>query len=102
MPVTRDMVPSRPVVVTTEHRGVFFGYLDGQDDTAKTVKLTQAQMCVSWTAAIGGVLGLAASGPDKGCRVSPAIPRIVLQQVTAVMDATDEAAKAWSSRPWAR
>lgn len=93
---------ARPVVVTTEHRGVFFGYLNGQDDAAKTVALSEAQMCVYWSASIGGVLGLAATGPDKACRISPAIPKITLQAVTAVLDATPEAAQAWKGRPWAR
>ena len=92
----------RYVVVTTEHRGVFFGALNGSSDTDKTVSLTEAQMCISWTASIGGVLGLAATGPDKTCRTTPAVPKIVLQSVTAVMDATPEAAKAWQARPWAR
>ncbi len=90
----------RFVVVTTEHRGVFAGFLNGSDDTAKTVALTDAQMCVYWSANVQGILGLASSGPQKGSKVTPKIPRIVLQAVTSVMDATDEAVKAWHARPW--
>ncbi len=90
----------RAVVVTTEHRGVFFGYLNGGDPTAKVVVLDDAQMCVYWAADVNGVLGLAATGPSKSCRITPAVPSITLQAVTAVMDATDAAAKAWKDRPW--
>ena len=52
-----------PVVVTTEHRGVFFGYLDGSRDS-ETALLRDAQMCVYWSADVRGVLGLAATGPS--------------------------------------
>lgn len=90
----------RPVLVTTEHRGVFFGLLETQDDAAKTVTLTDAQMAVYWSADVNGVLGLAATGPSKSCRITPRVPRIVLQAVTAVIDATTEAEKAWRERPW--
>ena len=97
MPTTK----TRPVVVTTEHRGVFFGNLNSSDDTDKTVSLTDAQMCVYWSADVKGVLGLAATGPSRSCKVTPPVPKITLQAVTAVMDATTEAEKAWQARPWA-
>jgi hypothetical protein len=90
----------RPVVVTTEHRGVFFGMLNGDDPAAKVVTITDAQMCVYWSADVQGVVGLATSGPSKSCKVTPAAPKITLQGVTAVMEATKEAAEAWKARPW--
>jgi hypothetical protein len=91
----------RAVVITTEHRGVFFGNLNGaQADTDPVLTLTDVQMCVYWSADVRGVLGLAASGPSKSCRVTPPVPRMVLQGVTSVMDASDEAVKAWQERPW--
>lgn len=90
----------RPVVVTTEHRGVFFGMFNGDDPEAKVVTITDAQMCVYWSADVQGVVGLAASGPSKNCKVTPAAPKITLQGVTSIMEATDEAAQAWRNRPW--
>lgn len=90
----------KPVVVTTEHRGVFFGNLNGSDPESKVITITEAQMCVYWTSDVQGVVGLATSGPSKSCRVTSPAPKITLQGVTAVMDATPEAAKAWRSRPW--
>jgi hypothetical protein len=87
------------VVVTTEHRGVFFGFLAGDRD-GKTVELTEAQMCVHWSSDVQGVLGLAATGPTRSCKVTRPVPRLTLQQVTAVVDVTDEAVKLWQGRPW--
>lgn len=93
------MTPVTPVVVTTSHRGVFFGCLDG-DRNATILDLTDAQMCVYWSPDVRGVLGLAATGPTSRCRIGPPVPRLTLQDVTAVFDATDEAVKAWQARPW--
>jgi len=90
-----------PVVVTTEHRGVFFGYLDGSRDS-ETALLRDAQMCVYWSADVRGVLGLAATGPSAACKVTPPVSSITLHKVTAVMEASDEAVKAWLARPWSR
>lgn len=91
----------RFVVVTTAHRGVFAGYLaNGSNSDEKTVELAEAQMCVYWSADIGGVLGLAVTGPSKSCRIGPAVPKIVLQDVTSVMDATKEAEEKWQAKPW--
>jgi hypothetical protein len=98
--VTAPKTKKRPVVVTTEHRGVFFGHLNGEDAASKVVTLTDVQMCVYWSADVNGVLGLASSGPSKSCRVTPAVPKITLQGVTAVMDATTVAEAAWRARPW--
>jgi hypothetical protein len=90
----------RFVVVTTAHKGVFGGYLNGSDDTSKTIELTDAQMCVYWSQPTKGVLGLASQGPQPGSRVGPPVPRIVLQEVTAVMDANPEAERAWQNQTW--
>ncbi len=88
-----------PVVVTTEHRGVFFGFLAGDRD-GKTAELTEAQMCVYWSADVKGVLGLASHGPSSSCKVTRPDTRMTLQDVTAVMDVSDEAVKLWQDRPW--
>lgn len=87
-----------PLVVTTAHRGVFFGY--GSPTTNKTIRLKNAQMCVSWSSEVKGVLGLAAKGPTRSCRVGPPVPAMTLQDVTGVMEASDEARIAWEKQPW--
>lgn len=90
----------RPVVVTTAHRGVFVGYTADRSDDPETIELVRAHMIVYWAAGNRGILGIAAKGPVNGSRVSPQVTRIILRNVTAVMDATDEAAKAWEAMPW--
>ena len=87
-----------PLVVTTESRGVFFGY--GQVTTKKEVSLEKARMCVYWNEVVRGVLGLAAIGPNSGCKISYAIPGITLQKVTAIMECTPEAVENWEAGPW--
>ena len=87
----------RPVVVTTAHRGVFFGYLASQDGT--TVHLTKARNCVYWSAKLRGFVGLAATGPDSDCRIGPAAD-MELSDVTAVLDCSPEAVEKWEAQPW--
>jgi hypothetical protein len=89
----------KALVVTTDKRGVFFGYAEPTEAT--TIRLEDAQMCVFWDTATKGVMGLAATGPTKGCRIGPAVPAITLQGVTSVMEATAAAEAAWKSKPWA-
>lgn len=88
-----------PLLVTTEHKGVFFGY--GIATTENIIRIEDARMCVYWSADVKGVLGLAQSGPTKGCRITPKVPSITLQKVTSVTEATLEAAEAWEKGHWA-
>lgn len=87
-----------PLVCTTALRGVFFGY--GRPTEDKTIRLTQCRMCVYWSAGVKGVLGLAATGPQADCKITPAVPALTLQDVTSVMECSEEAAKAWEKGPW--
>lgn len=88
------------VMVTTEHRGVFFGYLVGEP-SKEQVKLTRARNCVYWTQQVRGVFGLAATGPTKECKVGPAVPELTLLDVTSVATVTPEAVERWEASPWA-
>jgi hypothetical protein len=87
----------RPVIVTTEHRGVFFGYAAATDGEA--IKLRASRLCVYWTADCKGFMGLAASGPKKGCKIGPPAD-IEIRKITAVLEVTPEAVKAWEAAPW--
>ena len=88
----------QPLVVTTAHRGVFFGY--GKESDSETIVLERARMCLYWPAETRGVLGLAVTGPAKGSKVGPSVPRITLRDVTAVMATTREAADRWERTSW--
>ena len=89
----------RAVLVTTAHRGVFFGYASKTDGA--TIKLRAARNCIYWTVAEKGFLGLASDGPGSGCKIGPAAD-IELRDITCVAEVTDAAAKRWEAAPWSR
>ena len=89
---------NQALVVTTIHRGVFFGY--GINDGNKTITLRRARMCVYWNSELHGVCGLAVTGPVKQCKIGPAVPVMTLQDVTAVMECSTEAAASWEKEIW--
>ena len=86
------------LLVTTAHRGVFFGY--GVPSDGPTITLKRARMCVYWPAEVRGVLGLTVTGPLGGSKVGPAAPEIMLRDVTAVATCSPAAAAAWEKAPW--
>lgn len=85
------------VIVTTAHRGVFFGY--ATDITGAQIALTQARLCVYWSADMQGFMGLAAKGPSLGCRIGPPAD-IVLRDITSVLSVTPEAEDRWLKASW--
>lgn len=89
----------RPVLVTTAHRGVFFGYAEKVGGA--TIKLRKARNCIYWGQDVRGFLGLASAGPTKSCRVGPAAD-IELRDITCVAACTPEAVAAWEEAPWSR
>ena len=86
------------VVVTTKHRGVFFGTLDSREPDH--IVLTDSRMCVYWSRETKGVVGLANTGPLHGSKVTQSAPKIELVDVTAIMHCTDSAVDKWESAPW--
>lgn len=87
----------RPVIVTTAHRGVFFGY--ATETGGETIKLARARNCLYWSTDMKGFLGLATLGPSAKCRVGPAAD-IELRNVTAVIEVAPDAASKWELMPW--
>ncbi len=92
------------VLVCTDKRGVFLGWvapaaLKG-DAWRKKLALTDAQMCVYWSSDVRGVLGLAATGPTKSCKVTPRVPEQLVVDIHGVTRCTEEAVKAWEKEPW--
>lgn len=94
---TKSRKQERAVVVTTKHKGVFFGY--AADVDGDVIQLRAARNCLYWTSDVRGFMGLASAGPSKGCRVGPAAD-IQLRDITAVVLATDAAVAAWEAAPW--
>lgn len=86
-------------LVTTSHRGVFFGYTT--DGTGKTVELRHMRNCLYWPSSVGGFMGLAVTGPNRETKIGPAIEGIsTLQDVTSVVPCSEAAEKAWLSANW--
>jgi len=94
VPVNHDSIP---VVVCTDKRGVVFGWTNSAD--ARPITLTNARMCLYWSADVGGVFGLAEIGPTKDCKISAVTKSIVLEGVTCVMSADQKAVEAWTNAP---
>jgi len=87
----------RAVVVTTSHRGVFFGY--AKETSGSTIKLARARNCLYWSSDVKGFIGLAATGPVAGCRIGPAAD-IELRDITAVVECSEVAVANWEAAPW--
>ena len=89
----------RAVLVTTAHKGVFFGY--AKETSGATIKLRAARCCIYWPTEQKGFLGLASTGPLSGARIGPAAD-LEVRDITAVADCTPLAVEAWEKAPWSR
>lgn len=98
---TQTKSKATPVLVTTEHRGVFFGYADDQSTAPEKIALTKMRNCINWRG-LKGFLDLTTTGPTSACRVGPAAAEGTLYKITGVWKVEPEAVKAWEAAPWAR
>lgn len=83
----------RPVIVTTEHRGVFFGYANVTD--GDVIELKRARMAIAF-GTTRGLMELAETGPTSRSKIS-ARADLQVRKVTAVFEVTDPATKAWEA-----
>jgi hypothetical protein len=90
--------PEIPVLITTAHRGVFFGYTN--NPSGKTVVLNRARCCIYWPASNKGFVGLASAGPLEGAKIGPATGAMTLHDVTCAIECSPEAVKRWEAAPW--
>ena len=88
---------NKAVLVTTEFRGVFFGYLKDDKKSPDQLTLTDAKNCISWSSDVGGFLGLASNGPSSGCKIGTKVSELTVYKVTSISPVSDEAAKKWNS-----
>ena len=84
-------IKSRPVIVCTEHRGVFYG--NAADTAGDTIHLKGAKMAIYW-GTTKGVMELAKVGPNAKSKISSRAD-IEVRKVTAVFEVTPAAAAAW-------
>lgn len=87
----------KAILVTTQHRGVFFGMVpDDQDMTAKTMALKGARCAIYWNTT-KGVAELAEDGPNSGSRIGAAADIEALHDITAVWNVQPEAVEKWQA-----
>lgn len=83
------------VLVTTQHRGVFAGEIeDDQDLTVKAMPLKNARMAIRF-GTTKGLMQLAETGPTSSSKISAAADIPILHDITAIFAVTDEAWAQW-------
>lgn len=88
---------NKAVLVTTEFRGVFFGYITDSSKVPAEITLAGARNCIYWDKC-GGFLGLAVTGPNKDCRIGARLSEpLTLYKITSVTPVSTEAEKAWGT-----
>jgi hypothetical protein len=86
---------SRPVLVTTAHKGVFAGLVPADADlTQKTIALKSARMAIYW-GTTKGVMQLCDTGPTGSSKISAPADIPVLHDVTGVFAITEAAWSKW-------
>lgn len=88
----------RAVLVTTSHRGVFFGYAEATD--SDIIKLRAMRNCINWRG-LKGFLALASEGPNSQCRIGPQADGEI-RNITGIWECTSEAVKNWEAAPWSK
>ncbi len=88
---------TRPVLVTTAHRGVFAGLIDDdQDINAKTMPLKSAKMAIYWGTS-KGLMELCDTGPTRTSKISAPADIPALHDITAIFDISAEAWAKWQA-----
>ena len=86
------MAQTRPVIVCTEYRGVFYGF--AEDTSGDTIKLKDARMAI-YFGTTKGVMELAETGPTEESKIS-AKADIEVRKVTAVFEVSEKAQEQWA------
>ena len=87
----------KAVLVTTEFRGVFFGYVKNDKKVPEEITLTNARNCMYWSSDCGGFLGLASNGPSSQCKIGKEVKELTLYKITSITPVSKEAAKKWKN-----
>lgn len=85
---------ARPVIVTTQWKGVFFGY--ATDTSGETIDLTNCRMAIRF-GTTRGILELAETGPTRESRIGARAPTMQVRGITAVIEVSPEATKKWEA-----
>ena len=81
------------VLVATEYRMVYAGFLERHDDD-RSVVLSRAKCAIYWNTT-KGLQELAKDGPNSGSRIGSEAESITLYGVTSISHVSDEAREKW-------
>ena len=86
----------KAVLVTTVHRGVFYGLVPSrQDMNAKTMALKSARCAIRWGTTTG-IAELASVGPGPNSKIGATADIAALHDITAVWVVSDAARDKWA------
>ena len=87
----------KSILVTTLHRGVFYGEVPAEQDmNARTISLKNARCAIRWETT-GGIGELASVGPNANSKIGACADIEALHDITAIWSVSDEARKAWNA-----
>ena len=87
---------TKPVLITTQHRGVFAGLIPvDQDLSVKAMPLKSARMAIYW-GTTKGVMELCDTGPTSKSRISATADIPMLHDITAIFDISEKAWDEWN------
>lgn len=86
---------NKAVLVTTEFRGVFFGYVKDDTQLPAEITLTGVRNCIYWSSDVGGFLGLSSNGPTASCKISKRASELTVYKITSVSQVEDGAVEKW-------
>ena len=90
-----SMKKGQAVLVTTEFRGVFFGYVKNATNLPAEITLTDCQNVLFWSSDCKGFLGLAAFGPTNDCKIGARVNEIILYKITSITNVEPKAVEQW-------
>ena len=83
----------KPVIITTRHRGVFFGHVpEDQDMFAENITVEDSLMVICWGTK-KGLAQLAHTGPTPDSRLSAPVAKWHIRDITSVLDVSADAAQ---------
>ncbi len=85
----------KAVLVTTEFKGVFFGYIKDDKKLPDEITLTDVRVANYWSSDCKGFLGLAKNGPTPSCRIGVKADEVTLWKITSVSPVSPDAVKKW-------
>jgi hypothetical protein len=85
----------KPIILCcgTNGRAIVYGRVESEPAPGESVTLYGARMVLYWSEACGGLFGLAATGPRKGCRVTEPVASVTETKWQECLSVSEKSAK---------